>query len=84
MEQIFIFSAPLLTVNDAISRGRVLAGITNGFVSVPIPPYCSLVPPLPLYLTHWSSVLYFFFKMIVWVFFVVVFTSAVEKKCKKV
>lgn len=80
MEQIFIFSAPLLTVNDAISRGRVLAGITNGFVSVPIPPYCSLVPPLPLYLTHWSSVLYFFFKMIVWVFFLLLFLQVLWKK----
>lgn len=83
MEQVFMFSAPLLTVNNAISKGRVLAGITNGFVSVPIPPYCPLVPPLPLYLTHWSSVLYlFFFKLIVWfgLFFFVVFTSAVEKK----
>lgn len=34
--------------------------------------------PSPLYLTHWSSVLYFFLKMIVCFF--VVFTSVVEKK----
>lgn len=66
----------------------MLAGITNGFVPVPIPPYCSLVPPLPLHLTHWSSVLYFFFKddcLFVWfIFLVVVFISAVEKEKKNV
>lgn len=37
--------------------------------------------PSPLYLTHWSSVLYFFFKMIVCFF--VVFTSVVEKNKKQ-
>lgn len=64
--------------------GCVLAGIKNGFVSVPIPPYCSLAPPLPIILDTLEFCIIFFFKMIVCFFFVVVFTSVVEKKCKKV
>lgn len=60
VQQILIFSAPLLKINNATSRGCVLAGITNGFVPVPIHPIVLWLLPSPLYLTHWSSVLYFF------------------------
>lgn len=62
MEQILISSLPLLKINTCHLGGIcVLAGIMSWFVSVPIPPYRSLAPPLPVILDTLEFCIIFFF-----------------------